>query len=134
MPGFCLQEISFLPRYPEYAVIGKPVPKMDAADKALGCSQYIADMSFPNMLYGKILRSPYPHARVLNVDLSRGLSPNSEDYELSSFLDMPRESISIPIDGFELLGPRCPGVGKGKLGGHSYVIFARRFFTCQSMR
>jgi 4-hydroxybenzoyl-CoA reductase subunit alpha len=59
---------------PEYAVIGKPVPKVDAADKALGRSQYIADMSFPNMLYGKILRSPYPHARVLNVDLSKALA------------------------------------------------------------
>ncbi|MDP2726837.1 MAG: molybdopterin-dependent oxidoreductase, partial [Dehalococcoidia bacterium] len=56
---------------PDYAVVGKRVPKLDASAKALGRSQYVADLSFPNMLHGKILRSPYPHAKILNVDTSR---------------------------------------------------------------
>jgi 4-hydroxybenzoyl-CoA reductase subunit alpha len=59
---------------PDYAVVGKGVPKLDAPAKALGRSQYIADMSFPHMLHGKILRSPHPHAKILNVDISRALA------------------------------------------------------------
>lgn len=58
---------------PDFSVVGKGLPKVDAPAKALGRSQYIADMSMPNMLHGKILRSPYPHARVVNVDASAAL-------------------------------------------------------------
>src|SRR3990172_13108503 len=56
---------------PDYAVVGKGLPKLDASGKAIGQSRYIADMSFPNMLHGKVLRSPYAHARIVNVDTSR---------------------------------------------------------------
>lgn len=56
---------------PDYAVVGKGLPKLDASGKAIGQSRYIADMSFPNMLHGKVLRSPYAHARILNIDTSR---------------------------------------------------------------
>src|SRR3990172_4394983 len=59
---------------PDYAVVGKGLPKLDASGKAIGQSRYVADMSFPNMLHAKILRSPYPHARILNVDTSRARS------------------------------------------------------------
>ena len=58
---------------PDYSVVGKPLPKNDAPGKALGRSQYIADMSMPNMLHAKVLRSPYAHARVINVDASKAL-------------------------------------------------------------
>ncbi|HLC30425.1 MAG TPA: molybdopterin cofactor-binding domain-containing protein, partial [Dehalococcoidia bacterium] len=58
---------------PDYAVVGKGLPKLDASGKAIGRSQYVADMSFPNMLHGKVLRSPYAHANVLNVDASQAL-------------------------------------------------------------
>ncbi|MDP2662930.1 MAG: xanthine dehydrogenase family protein molybdopterin-binding subunit [Dehalococcoidia bacterium] len=55
----------------DYSIVGKGLPKLDAWGKALGQSTYVADMSFPNMLHGKILRSPYAHARIINVDTSR---------------------------------------------------------------
>ena len=53
----------------ELHVIGKALPRVDASEKVTGEAEYIADLRIRNMLYGKILGSPYPHARILNKDL-----------------------------------------------------------------
>jgi 4-hydroxybenzoyl-CoA reductase subunit alpha len=55
----------------EYSVVGKRLPRVDGAVKATGAAQYTDDMTLPGMLYGKILRSPHPHARILDVDTAR---------------------------------------------------------------
>ena len=55
----------------EYSVIGKSTPRIDVKEKAVGEAQYTADIMLPKMLYGKILHSPYAHARILNIDTSR---------------------------------------------------------------
>ncbi|MDP2932211.1 MAG: xanthine dehydrogenase family protein molybdopterin-binding subunit [Chloroflexota bacterium] len=55
----------------EYTIIGKRFPRLDGREKVTGQAQYTADITLPNMLYGKILRSPYAHARILNIDTSR---------------------------------------------------------------
>jgi len=52
----------------DYVNIGKRLPRVDGIVKATGEAKYAADLSLPGMLYGKILRSPYPHARILNID------------------------------------------------------------------
>jgi len=51
--------------------VGKSVPKLDAVDKATGRAQYIQDLKLPGMLYGKILYSKFPHARISKIDTSR---------------------------------------------------------------
>ncbi len=55
----------------EYNIVGKRVPRVDALEKATGTAVYIDDIAFPGMLYGKIVRSSFPHARILHVDVSR---------------------------------------------------------------
>jgi 4-hydroxybenzoyl-CoA reductase subunit alpha len=55
----------------ELSFIGKSVPRKDGLEKATGRALYTVDMVLPGMLWGKILRSPYPHARILNIDTSR---------------------------------------------------------------
>lgn len=55
----------------EYSYVGKNIPKIDALEKALGKAVYINDITIPGMLYGKVLRSPHPHARILRIDVSR---------------------------------------------------------------
>lgn len=52
----------------ELADIGKTFRRLDYETKVTGRAQYLADMSVPGMLHGKILRSPYPHARIARVD------------------------------------------------------------------
>ena len=54
-----------------FEIVGKPTPRVDGALKATGAARYTYDISLPGMLYGAILRSPYPHARIKSVDLSR---------------------------------------------------------------
>src|SRR4030042_141757 len=53
-----------------YNVIGKSVPRVEAVPKVTGDTKYTEDLRFPGMLYGKLLLSPYPHARILKMDKS----------------------------------------------------------------
>lgn len=55
----------------EFSIIGKPTAFVDAAEKTTGAGKYADDISVPGMLIGKILHSPYPHARIKNIDTSR---------------------------------------------------------------
>jgi CO/xanthine dehydrogenase Mo-binding subunit len=51
-----------------YQVIGKAVPRIDGADKVTGEAMYSADFTAPGMLWGKCLRSPFAHARIVSID------------------------------------------------------------------
>jgi carbon-monoxide dehydrogenase large subunit len=55
-------------------VIGKSFPRVEGAAKVSGGLRYAADILRPGSLWGKVLRSPLPHARILNIDTSRALS------------------------------------------------------------
>lgn len=55
----------------KYSVVGHSVPQIDANEKARGVAEFVSDLQFPGMLYGKILRSPHPHARILHIDPSK---------------------------------------------------------------
>src|SRR4030043_808945 len=55
----------------KYSQIGKRVNMIGGTDKVTGNAQYPTDIVLPGMLYGKILRSPHAHARILNIDTSR---------------------------------------------------------------
>jgi len=57
----------------EFSVVGKSVALVDAAGKTTGVGKYTDDLSLPGMLIGKILHSPYPHARIKKIDASRAL-------------------------------------------------------------
>jgi len=54
----------------ELSFVGKSVPRKDGAEKATGKALFTVDMVLPGMLWGKILRSPYPHAKILRIDTS----------------------------------------------------------------
>jgi len=55
----------------ELNVVGTRVPMLDAAQKAKGTALFTDDLILPGMLYGRILRSPVAHARIVNIDTSR---------------------------------------------------------------
>ncbi len=54
----------------EFKVVGKKVERVDAFERLVGQAKYAADIYLPGMLYVKILRSPYPHAKILKIDTS----------------------------------------------------------------
>jgi 4-hydroxybenzoyl-CoA reductase subunit alpha len=53
------------------AVVGRPRRRVDARAKVTGQTKFADDVQFPRMLHGRLLRSPHPHARVLQVDTSK---------------------------------------------------------------
>ena len=55
----------------DFSIIGKPTAMVDAAAKTTGAGKYTDDLSVPGMLVGRILHSPYPHARIKRIDTSR---------------------------------------------------------------
>src|SRR6201997_1352469 len=50
--------------------IGAYVPLVDGPEKVSGRAKYTADFIAPGMLAGRIFRSPYSHAEILDVDIS----------------------------------------------------------------
>lgn len=54
-----------------FSVLGKRVPKYDAVEKVSGRAQYLIDLKLPGMLFGKILRSKYSHAKIIKIDTSK---------------------------------------------------------------
>lgn len=50
------------------STLGTDVPQLNARAKVTGRAPYAGDLKFPGMLHGKVLRSPYPHARIVRID------------------------------------------------------------------
>lgn len=55
----------------KYRFIGKVTPRKDAAEIVTGKARFLNDIKLPDMLYGKVLRSPHAHALIKKVDKSR---------------------------------------------------------------
>jgi CO/xanthine dehydrogenase Mo-binding subunit len=60
----------------EYKYIGKGAPRIDADVKLTGQATYVGDMSFPGMLYAKMLTSPHAHAKIKKIDTSKAKALN----------------------------------------------------------
>jgi CO/xanthine dehydrogenase Mo-binding subunit len=54
-----------------FTQIGKPATRLDGQFKVTGSTRYAADIELPRMIWGKCLRSPYAHARIRAVDVSK---------------------------------------------------------------
>ncbi|HXG50954.1 MAG TPA: xanthine dehydrogenase family protein molybdopterin-binding subunit [candidate division Zixibacteria bacterium] len=54
-----------------FSTIGKPLPRIEGEGKVTGKTQYAADLRLDGLLWAKVLRSPFPHARIASIDVSR---------------------------------------------------------------
>ena len=54
-----------------YSAVGLPVVRGEGPDKVSGKALYAADVVLPGMLWGRVLRSPFPHAKIVHIDTSR---------------------------------------------------------------
>jgi len=55
----------------QLTVVGKPITRVDAGEKVTGETVYGYDLVLPNMLYGKVLFSPKPHARIKRINIEK---------------------------------------------------------------
>ncbi|MCB0108761.1 MAG: hypothetical protein KDE53_22725, partial [Caldilineaceae bacterium] len=51
-------------------IVGQPHPRLEGSDKVTGRARYASDTRLPDQLFGRILHSPYPHARIRHIDTS----------------------------------------------------------------
>jgi 4-hydroxybenzoyl-CoA reductase alpha subunit len=86
----------------EYSTVGKGLPRVDGMEKVTGAAKYAADIAMPAMLCGKVLCSPYPHARILHIDTSQAEKLSGVKAVITG-QDVPKVSISF-VD-----TPRYPG-------------------------
>jgi xanthine dehydrogenase YagR molybdenum-binding subunit len=55
----------------ELLVVGQPYPRLEGREKVTGRARYASDVRLPGQLYARVLRSPYLHARIRRVDISK---------------------------------------------------------------
>ena len=53
----------------QFNIVNRDLPRLESMDKAMGLGKYTDDLPLPNMAYAALVRSPYSHARVLNIDV-----------------------------------------------------------------
>ena len=54
--------------------LGRATTRIDARQRVTGKAAYTSDVSVPQMLYARVLRSPHPHARIVKIDASKALA------------------------------------------------------------
>ena len=54
-------------------VIGKPTPRVEGTEKVTGAAKYATDVTLPEMLWGKVARSPIAYGRIVRVDIAEAL-------------------------------------------------------------
>ncbi len=94
----------------QFHAIGKRVPKPDAWDKVTGRSVYLEDLELPRMLYGKVLRSPLAHARILHIDTSRAERVPGVKSVITA-TDTPMIPIGFGRDNWALKGGKVRCIG-----------------------
>ena len=73
-------------------IIGKSERRVDALGKVTGAARFGADYNLSHQLYGKVLRSRYPHARILRLDVSKAKALDGVEAVLTA-RDIPGEKV-----------------------------------------
>src|SRR5215211_9052651 len=84
---------------PDNKWIGKRTPRPDGADKVTGRATFAADTTMPGMIWGKVLRSPHPHARIKSIDTSK-----AEALPGVKAVVTARDIVDFPVDKSVMLG------------------------------
>ncbi|MGI9523388.1 MAG: xanthine dehydrogenase family protein molybdopterin-binding subunit [Hyphomicrobiaceae bacterium] len=79
--------------------IGKRTIRPDGEDKVTGRANYGADHALPGMLWGKVLRSPHPHARIRSIDFAKALALPGVKAVMSG-----QDLVEFPLDKAVMVG------------------------------
>ena len=98
----------------DLTLVGTPMRKIEGLDKSTGRAVYTDDIVLPGMLHGKILRSPYPHARIVSIDVSEAKKLEGVHAVITG-ADIPTKYGIIPwtADEYPLCTDRVRYIGDG---------------------
>jgi xanthine dehydrogenase molybdenum-binding subunit len=80
----------------ELVVVGRAIPRLGLADKVRGSARYTADLKRPDMLYGRVLRSPHAHARIVHIDASEAVRLPGV-HAVLTYRDVPAVRIDVDL-------------------------------------
>src|ERR1700726_4234888 len=109
-------------------VVGPRPIRPDGVDKVTGRANFGADMTMPRMLWGKIKRSPYAHARIVSINADKALAlPGVKAVTTrADFPDIPPDKRVIGAAPHNLwdLSRNCMAQGKALYEGHAVAAVA----------
>jgi aerobic carbon-monoxide dehydrogenase large subunit len=118
--------------------IGQPVPRFEDPRLVKGAGRYVADMVFPGMVFGYVLRSPHAHARIRAIDTSKAKAApgvlavlTSGDYKAAGFGDLPVPGGLQRRDGVPGYRPRYPALAEDRvrmIGDYVAFVVAETYY------
>jgi aerobic carbon-monoxide dehydrogenase large subunit len=118
--------------------IGQPVPRFEDPRLVKGAGHYVADMVFPGMAFGYVLRSPHAHARIRSIDASKAKAApgvlavfTSTDYRAAGFGDLPVPGGLQRRDGVPGYRPRYPALAEDRvrmIGDYVAFVVAETYY------
>src|SRR5207253_2387475 len=109
-------------------LVGTRPIRPDGVDKVTGRANFGADMTMPGMLWGRIKRSPYAHARIMSIDVDKALALPGVKAVVTraDFPDVPPEKAHIGAAPHNLrdLSLNCMAKGKALYEGHAVAAVA----------
>ena len=118
--------------------IGQPVPRFEDPRLVKGVGRYVADMVFPGMVFGYVLRSPHAHARIRAIDTSKANAApgvltvlTSADYKAAGFGDLPVPGGLQRRGGVPGYRPRYPALAEDRvrmIGDYVAFVVAETYY------
>jgi len=118
--------------------IGQPVPRFEDPRLVKGAGHYIADMVFPGMAYGYVLRSPHAHARIRSINTAKAKAApgvlavfTGADYKAAGFGDLPVPGGLKRRDGAPGYRPRYPALVEDRvrmIGDYVAFVVAETYY------
>jgi len=118
--------------------IGQPVPRFEDPRLVKGGGRYVADMVFPGMAFGFVLRSPHAHARIRSIDTGKAKAApgvlavlTGADYKASGFGDLPVPGGLKRRDGAPGYRPRYPALVEDRvrmIGDYVAFVVAETYY------
>jgi aerobic carbon-monoxide dehydrogenase large subunit len=118
--------------------IGQPVPRFEDPRLVKGAGRYVADMVFPGMAFGYVLRSPHVHARIRAIDTSKAKAApgvlailTSADYKAAGFGDLPVPGGLQRRNGAPGYRPRYPALVEDRvrmIGDYVAFVVAETYY------
>ena len=118
--------------------IGQPVPRFEDPRLVKGGGRYVADMMFPGMAFGYVLRSPHAHARIRSIDTAKAKAApgvlavlTGADYKAAGFGDLPVPGGLKRRDGAPGYRPRYPALVEDRvrmIGDYVAFVVAETYY------
>ena len=118
--------------------IGQPVPRFEDPRLIQGGGRYVADMAFPGMAHGYVLRSPHAHARIRSIDTAKAKAApgvlavlTGADYKKAGLGDLPVPGGLKRRDGQPGYKPRYPALVEDRvrmIGDYVAFVIAETYY------